>query len=309
MPAFERGWNHPWIGYGHDFGRAWGHDGLSSNQRSCELDAQLAHIRRSTGGALSLVRFFIFCDGRAAPTFAIDGSVTGVDDVFFRDFDVLLHTAAQQGVRLIPVLLDFGWCAHPKMVSGVRLGGHADVICDAAKRRTFFDHALRPLLERYGHHPAIFAWDVCNEPEWIIDGIPGAFGCDHALVPLDHMRAFVRGCAEYIHDLAPAHVVTLGSARRMWLDLWRGTDLDLYQFHWYDHFQDKEPFPWGSYDELGLDKPCLVGEVPTSSTRVTPEEFIAAAQEGGYSGVLFWSYTARDRFSNLRSRCEQAEMP
>ena len=263
-----------------------------------EIDAQLGYVRRRRRG-LSLVRFFIFCDGRAAPTFGPDGSVAGLDDVFLRDFDVLVRAAERQGALLMPVLLDFGWCAHPRMVSGVQLGGHADVLRDPAKRKTFLERALRPLLERYGKHPAIFAWDVCNEPEWMIADNPDAFRGNHDLVSLADVRAFARSCAEYVHRLTPTQRITVGSARRKWVQLWTECDLDLYQFHWYDHFYDEEPFPWRSYDELGLDKPCLIGEVPTENTRFTQQEFLTAAQDGGYSGLLFWSYGARDPYSNL----------
>lgn len=282
---------------------------LAFHFEQTELDAQIAAVKQRTASALSLVRFFIFCDGRAVPTFAPDGSVLGMDDLFYRDFDVLLGAAERQGVLLVPVLLDFGWCAFPRMVSGVQLGGHADVIRDPAKRQTFLDRALGPLLERYGRHPAIFAWDVCNEPEWIVDEIPGAFRRDHDVVALAEMRAFVQSCAEYVHRLTPTHLVTLGSARRMWLHLWTGVDLDLYQFHWYDHFRHEEPFPWGSYDELGLDRPCFIGEVPTANTAITQQEFITAAQQGGYSGLLFWSYGARDRFSDLCSTRDDETPP
>jgi hypothetical protein len=264
-----------------------------------ELDAQFAEVRRRTGGALSVVRFFIFCDGRAAPTFGPDGSVTGIDPVFYRDFDVLLETAARHRVFLIPVLLDFGWCAHARMVSGVQLGGHADVIRDPARRQTFIREALEPVLERYGRHPAIFAWDVCNEPEWVLDEIPAAFRRDHETVPLADMRAFVQACVACVHRLSGTQLVTLGSARSTWLPLWRGLDLDLYQFHWYDHLLDEEGFPWKSVDELGLDRPCLIGEVPTAGTRFTPRQFLAAAQAGGYSGLLFWSFAARDASSDF----------
>ncbi len=266
-----------------------------------ELDAQFEAVQRRRGRGLSLARFFIFCDGRAAPVFAPDGSVTGLDDVFYRDFDVLVRTAERHGVLLVPTLLDFGWCAVPTTVSGVQLGGHSAVIRDAAKRQSFLDRALQPLLERYGRHPAIFAWDVCNEPEWIIDEIPESFRRNHDLVPLAEMRAFVRSCAAYVHRLTPTQLVTVGSARRKWLQHWTGCDLDFYQFHWYDHFQSEEPFPWRPYAELGLDKPCLIGEVPTDNTRFTLGDFVDAAGAGGYSGVLFWSYGARDAFSNMCS--------
>ena len=272
---------------------------LAFDFEGAEIDAQIGYVRRRRGRALSLVRFFIFCDGRAAPSFGPDGAVVGIDDVFYRDFDVLVRAAERRGVLLMPVLLDFGWCAHPRMVSGVQLGGHADVIRDAGKRHTFLEHALRPLLERYARHPAIFAWDVCNEPEWVIDEIPDAFRRNHDVVSLAEMRAFVQSCASYVHGLTSTQLVTVGSARRMWLQHWRNCDLDLYQFHWYDHFAREEPFPWRAYDELGLDKPCLIGEVPTENTRYRQQEFAAAAEAAGYSGLLFWSYGARDAASNL----------
>lgn len=274
-----------------------------------EFDAQLAAVRRRSGGELSLVRFFVFCDGRAVPTFAPDGSVAGLGDLFYRDFDVLVRAAERHGVLLMPMLLDFGWCAFPRVVSGVQLGGHADVIRDPVKRQTFLDRALGPILERYGGHPSIFAWDVCNEPEWIVDEMPGAFRRNHDTVQLADMRAFVQGCAEYVHRLTPTQLVTVGSARRMWLHLWSGIGLDLYQFHWYDHFRGEEPFPWEPYDQLGLDRPCLVGEVPTAGTAITREEFLDAAKDGGYSGLLFWSYGARDRSSNLCSTREGSRTP
>jgi hypothetical protein len=266
-----------------------------------ELDAQFGFARELARRDWSLARFFIFCDGRAAPSFDGGGRVEGLDDAFYRDFDVLVETAEKQRVSLIPVLLDYGWCAHPRDVSGVQLGGHANVIRDPAKRQSFFERALRPLLERYADHPAIYAWEICNEPEWIVSEFPEAFRQNHDVVALDEMRSFVRGCAEYIHRTTRSHLVTLGSARRKWVTVWTGCGLDLYQFHWYNDFRREEPFPWLPYDELGLDRPCLVGEVPTKGTRVTREQFLTAAQRGGYSGLLFWSYGAGDAASNLCS--------
>jgi hypothetical protein len=264
-----------------------------------ELSAQFGFARELARRDWSLVRFFIFGDGRAAPSFDGGGRVQGLEDAFYRDFDVLLETAEKHRVSLIPVLLDYGWCAQPRSVSGVQLGGHADVIRDPAKRLSFLERALRPLLERYADHPAVYAWEICNEPEWIIREIPEAIREGHDLVALDDMRSFVRGCAEYVHRLTRSHGVTLGSARRKWVTVWSGCGLDLYQFHWYNDFRREEPFPWRPYDEVGLDRPCLVGEVPTRGTRISREQFLAAAERGGYSGLLFWSYGGGDAASNL----------
>lgn len=71
------------------------------------------------------------------------------------------------------------------------------------------------------------------------------------------------------------------------------------QFHWYDKFAIEEPFPWAPYAELGLDKPCLIGEVATASTEHTAEEYLQAACAGGYQGLLLWSYRAGDEFSSF----------
>jgi hypothetical protein len=251
-------------------------------------------IREFTQGALTVARVFVFCDGRAAPEFALDGSVTGFDRFFYPDFEALLASAERAQVKLIPVLLDYLLCEQPRIVSGALLGGRAAVI----RQPGSFLSVLQPFLQRYAAHPAILAWDVMNEPEWIIrefpERVPG-FAAD--LVSLAEMRAFVAACASLVH--AAGGRVTLGSARRKWLGSWRGLGLDAYQFHYYDHFAPEEPFPWRPYSELGLDAPCFIGEVPVQNTAHRPDQYIAAAQAGGYAGVLFWSCRARDAFSGV----------
>jgi hypothetical protein len=267
-----------------------------------ELERDFQAIKSLTDGKLSVARVFIFADGRAAPEFANDGSVTEFDKFFYQDFDELVSIAARNGIMLMPVLLDFLWCDRAKEVSRVQLGGHSDIIKNLSKRRTFLDRALKPLLQRYGTNPTIFAWDIINEPEWVMEGVPEEIpeGLDPEFVTVQQMRDFVKACAEYVHRYT-SHRATVGSARQMWLRYWRGLGLDLYQFHWYDHFSSEEPFPWRSYSELGLDKPCIIGEVPTSTTNYSAREYLDAALELGYSGLLFWSCRARDAFSNLRA--------
>ena len=242
-----------------------------------------------------VIRVFVFADGRAAPEFNPKGEVTGLDGTFFEDFDALLAAAKLQNLLLIPVLLDFSWCDSPTMVSGAKLGGHSDVIREADKRQTFLERALLPLLERYCDEPQILAWEVINEPEWAVREIsPSGQGRD--LVTLGEMQDFIQLCALSIHSCS-SHQVTLGGARRQWLHYWQNLGLDLYQFHWYDHFELEERFPWSPYIELGLDKPCLIGEVPISDTKYSVAQYLEAGCKGGYHGLIFWSYRASDGFS------------
>jgi hypothetical protein len=246
---------------------------------------------------IPVVRVFILADGRAAPEFAPGGEVTGFDPSFFEDFDVLITAAQQHQLLLLPVLLDFSWCNKPKSEGGAQLGGHSDIIRDPAKQQTFVDLALIPLLERYRDHPHILGWDIINEPEWRMQGVGGPSD-EGDPVTVEEMQAFVRRCAEVIHAHT-SHLVTVGSARRKWLEYWRGIGLDFYQFHWYDHFASEEPFPWPPYAELGLDRPCIIGEVPTATTNYSTAQYVKAACRGGYHGVLVWSYRPYDELSSF----------
>ncbi|MBI2838732.1 MAG: hypothetical protein HYX75_10475 [Acidobacteria bacterium] len=293
-----------------------------------EVDEDFDYLARVLSGCQRrVIRVFVFCDGEASPQFGSTGEVTGLDERFFEDFDALISAAQRRNLLLIPVLIDFTWCYRPRMVQGVWLGGHSDLIRNPAKRATYINNALKPLLTRYAHHPQILAWDLINEPEWVMKEVekdtelmlriprrPGfsiepresedrersgdadRVGIDP--VGISEMQAFVRACASAVHRY-DAQKVTVGSARRQWLHYWTGQGLDLYQFHWYDHFEPDEPFPWPSCADLALDKPCFVGEVPSAKTRYTVREYLEAASQGGYQGILGWSFRASDDRSDF----------
>ena len=262
-----------------------------------EVDRDLATLQQTLGGCQKpVVRVFVFTDGSAAPDFTANNEVKGLDKAFFEDFNILLQVAKQRGFLLMPVLLDFHWCDKPKSVNGVQLGGRADIIRKASKRKTFFDRALKPFLEHYGKNASIYAIDIINEPEWVMPGITTDYQGGDA-VSIEAMRNFVRQCNDIIHKNSN-HKVTVGSARRKWLTHWQGLGLDLYQFHWYEHFKDEEPFPWQPYTDLGLDKPCIIGEVPTEG-KISTTQYLEAAQQRGYHGLLVWSYRAGDKFSDF----------
>src|ERR1700679_246841 len=75
---FAIGVNYPWRNYGGDFGaQVWGtHDGVSTPAGTKEVDADFDHLSKM---GLTVVRWFVFCDGRGGLTFGQDGGVTGLD--------------------------------------------------------------------------------------------------------------------------------------------------------------------------------------------------------------------------------------
>ncbi|HST24309.1 MAG TPA: hypothetical protein VLR90_24615 [Blastocatellia bacterium] len=266
-----------------------------------EIEDDFINFQQSFGECPNgVVRVFVFTDGRASPEFAPNGEVSGLDEYFFQDFDSMLDVARQHKLLLIPVLLDFTWLDTAKNITGAQLGGRSDIISDPDKRQTFIDRALKPLIQRYCDNSQILAWEIINEPEWAMKEVEKDFEIGDP-VAIKSMQKFVKLCAEAIHSCS-SQKVTVGSARRAWLHYWKGLGLDLYQFHWYDKFENATPpdeFPWLPYSELGLDKPCIIGEVPTKTTNRSAQEFLEAASNAGYEGLLFWSYRADDSFTNF----------
>ncbi|MBI4491219.1 MAG: hypothetical protein HY690_00285 [Chloroflexi bacterium] len=283
---FLLGVNYPWHHYGHDFGTtAWGHDGASATQSRQAIEADFAFLREH---GVQVVRWFLFADGRAAPEFDADGQVTGFDEYFHADLGAVLGLAEQYDLRLILVLFNYQVADQPQVVNGVQLFGRSRLISDPLIRQSFLDNALRPLLERYGTSPWIIAWEVMSEPEGAMT-IPGGRWVGDPVDPAA-MQAFVREVVEYIHAYSTQYA-TVGSAWRDALDYWKGSGLDLYQYHSYE---PNDPL------ECGLDKPVIVGEFPTAAATRTLTEYLDTILRSGCAGALAWSYRAEDEVSDFR---------
>lgn len=281
-PPFLTGANLPWVHYGIDFGaNAWRPSGGVAQAEECaQLQATFANL---AAAGVQYVRWFLFCDGRAGIAFSAGGRPLGLDDFVFRDVDAALDIASRHGIRIMFVLLDFLWCDPAGATRGVQMGGRSDVLTDATGRDALLDRVLRPLLERYAEEPAVLAWDVINEPEWIKTVAP------------TELHAWLGDTVALIHS-ATSHPATIGSAGVRWRDRYTNLNLDFYQVHWYDSLKRQPPLDT-PVEELGFDRPVLLGEFPTRGSKRTPEEIVDAARAAGYSGAFYWSVLAKDECS------------
>jgi hypothetical protein len=281
-PPFLVGANLPWVHYGIDFGaNAWRPDGGVAQPDECsQLDATFARLAEA---GTRYVRWFLFCDGRAGIRFSQGGHPEGLDEFVFRDIDLASATARRHGLQLMFVLLDFIWCDPARIVKGVQLGGRSQVLRDPDHCHALLDTVFGPVLERYGREPAIFAWDIINEPEWI------------KTLTSDHLRSFLAGAVSLVHSRT-VHPVTVGSAAVKWRDLYTGLGLDFYQVHWYDSLRH-QPSLETPVAELGFDRPVLLGEFPTRGSRRTASNIVETARAAGYAGAFYWSALAKDRCS------------
>lgn len=282
-PPFLIGANLPWIHYGIDFGaNAWrSSGGVAQPEERAELQAVFEELAAS---GVEYVRWFLFCDGRAGIEFNDRGRPCAPDQFVFSDIDAALETAQQHGIRVMFVLLDFLWCVAPRTVRGVQLGGRTHVLRDSENRHALLDGVLRPVLERYGEEPSIFAWDIINEPEWI-----------KTLMP-EEIRDFLSESVALVHA-STLHPATIGSAGTRWRDRYKGLGLDFYQVHWYDKLKH-QPSLETSVEQLGFDRPVLLGEFPTRGSRRTSKEIIETARAAGYSGAFYWSVLSKDECSS-----------
>jgi hypothetical protein len=230
------------------------------------------------------VRWFLLCDGRAGIRFSADGKPQGLDEHVFPDMDAALDAVRRHGLQVMFVLLDFHWCKRAKHVNGVQLGGRRRVLRDRDLRHLLLDRVLGPILDRYRGEEAIVAWDVINEPEWVTAGL-GAANPINSLTR-GELRAFILETASLIHSVT-GHPVTVGSAGSRWRSFYRRLPLDFYQVHWYDALAKAPPLET-PVDELGFDRPVVLGEFPTHASARTVSEILQTARAAGYAGAFRW---------------------
>lgn len=274
---FFLGVNYPWHEYAIDVRTtAWGDYTIAATPD--DVRSQLRDL--SSHGARG-IRWWLFGDGRGAPTFASDGTPQPVDAEVLENVGLFLDLADQEGLTVMPVVLDFAWCSAPQEVYGVTLGGHAGTLADPDQRAALVNDVVAPLAAEFAAHPALAAWDLFNEPEWAMNGEYYGLG-DHCSA--EDVRAYADEATAAIAAVAP-QPTTVGSASYAWmLQHWVAADPPVLQFHDY----------WEPLDMLSADlgRPVLVGEFPTAGTDLPAT--LDTAVSGGFAGAMPWSGFAED---------------
>jgi len=300
--GFHVGANLPWMTYGCDFGRSpwYPRGGLAQRADLPDLRAWLARV---ADAGITLLRWFLFCDGRAGVAFDARGWPGGVHDEVWRDVDVALRLADDGGLGVVFVAFDFHWwraAAEERRLAP----GRAASLADSFGREALVDRILAPVVRRYGGEPTIWAWDLVNEPEWVTLGL-GAWNPLQAFDAGD-VRAFLRAGVQAVHA-ETRHACTVGSASLRWLPLVLGLGLDVYQAHWYDKLDARAPLGV-PIDRASCNAPVVLGEFPTCGSRHTTSTILDAARASGYAGAWLWSLngtdSATDAEAGLRGMAE-----
>ncbi len=330
VPRFGGRWflvgaNVPWLngGYGADFATVeeW-------NQHTYDPNATRAMLRALRQQGANTVRWWLFADGRGAPEFNANsgGAVTGLDANFLPSLANAIQIAAEEDMYLVFNLWSFDMLMADSTVSGrgEHAGGHRDLIVESAKRSSFINNALLPMLHypvgasgyTIGTHPHVLAWDIFNEPEFGINEPPHFAPASDISQPvtLAQMQRFIAEISGAIHRNSN-QLTTVGSASMKWNstgalgaagNFWSDAALtaydpqgylDFYQIHYYGWMNGDERY-W-SYSPLFIDwyegqfdKPVVVGEAPANAggTNRTPTQLLAGLRANCYAGAWVWPY-------------------
>jgi len=278
--------NYPWLDYGCDFGRSpWGYSGLASLHTRDVVAADFARIRSS---GVSLVRWFLLCDGRSGIRYE-SGIPAGPDEFLFTDVAAALDLALRSGLQICFSLFDFLWLQTPD-ASDPTFPGRA-ALQFAGGREALLRNILVPLFREFRAHPALFAWEIVNEPEW---AIPEFQPSQKAALSFANARSFFSEVAQAVREEARVPV-TLGSARFEWLRAWSEMGLDLLQAHYYPQLErDRE---LSLSQQLGLlsdlAQPLWLGELPArdpASPEYSLTEALTACRDAGLAGAGIWRW-------------------
>jgi hypothetical protein len=339
------GINYPWVTCGHDFGPRpppWG--GAAPTDWS-QVETDLRELRAL---GVSVARFWVLADGVNVPV-GIDprtiarpvpfrehyasrpdaprglmrlepyAPLPPLPRAFVEDFVKLLEAARRAEVKLIPSFTSFElFFPLEEKVGGVLAQGRGALVL-GERRGPFLDGALEPLLEASERYrDAIYAWEVMNEPDWVVLGVDGEGPFAPALalseLLIDAARRIARRGFVATIGLSRADPSWLAPSARVALQRLAARGAYVNQAHFYAKAGRRSRLPPASD---GISMPCLLGEMPTAlaerwadpelqSTEADPARYLEArlalVRERGYSGALLWSRHATDEQTRWDAR-------
>lgn len=254
------------------------------------------------------LRWWLHTNGRYSPQFDEDGMVKKIAPNDMRNMRKALDMAHEHGLVISMCLFSFDLLQS----QGQDKEQMRKLLEDETVRQSYIDHALIPVIQELGDHPAVMTWEIFNEPE----GMTTEFGWSAEKTTMAYVQQFINKTAAAIHNHSSEALVSNGSWSvkattdvEDYFNYYRDDRLiaaggeangilDFYQFHYYpEHFGNAHsPFhrPASFWD---VDKPIVIGEFPVAALEgkadpsLTTTECYQRAMTYGYAGAMAWSYS------------------
>ncbi|KAG8960193.1 hypothetical protein FRC03_006917 [Tulasnella sp. 419] len=127
-------------------------------------------------------------------------------------FDKVVKLAEQKGLKLV-VTLTNNWADYGGMdVYGVNLGArYHDEFYTSPKIKAAFKKYVKAVVTRYINSPAIFSWQLANEPRCGADGTRNLPRSPGTTCNVDTITNWADEISKYIKSLDKNHMVSVGS--------------------------------------------------------------------------------------------------
>ncbi|MCS7180294.1 MAG: hypothetical protein NZ891_02960, partial [bacterium] len=264
--VINSGINLPWLNYGWDIGRnPWNkeHGGFSSNK---EVLFQKFKFFKEIG--VNIVRVFLFCDLRSGIILDEKGKYV-FDKYVYKDFGALIDVAEKTNIKILPVLFDYTIADGVIEENNIKVGEYPEIFYDIDQQIKLVK-LFEEFFKKVDTKNLIYGWDIINEPE-------------NLKIEDEKVEKFILSFINLLRKYRKKEKITIGSISRIYLNNYRKFNIDFYQFHYYDSFENMSFLDYHNYNLL-LDKPVIIGELESSNIM----KKLTKLWENGYKGVLIW---------------------
>jgi hypothetical protein len=264
--AWENGNYNTWLGLDPT------EPGWGIGYNSADLNSYMANMH-SMG--ITVLRVWVN-EGDMGDEIDANDNVTGVTATWQANFANMVQLAANNDIQLYVTLNN----------------GRYDWLENPAQAGAYLTNALIPLIQTYKGSTNIFAIDLMNEIDGVVQGSLGDYSTTGATWP--QAQAYISTFAAAVHNADPTRKVSCSTGWHQWYNLsyFLGLGLDFYDYH---NYQDTPSFPLAS--SLGMDKPIYIGECGQGTAEWNDAiqntcelDALNSACSAGYMGVGEWNW-------------------
>ncbi len=258
-----------------------------------------------------VVRWWLHTNGTVTPGYLPSGLVQPLPQAHVDGIRSVLDTAHASGVALVISLWSFDML---QSNAGSTYVQNTALLEQDAVRQSYVDAYLTPLVKALHGHPALYAYEIFNEPEGMTPSGWATYRVDESVV-----QKTVNWFAAGIHDADPTALVTNGSQQFQYSSNVSGKTnfysdaalrsaggkasgtLDFYEVHYYASNGASNSCFLQPASHWGLDKKLVMGEFFAAATDgVAQNDTYTSLFDHGYDGAWAWSYESDQPWPSMQ---------